>query len=505
MNRIYSPTTSLLFFLFVIIANTNSLFASVKKEIDPISIVPMTSSYTLKWKKPVNSAVVVFVSETKIISEPSTFEEINSASEYKKGTGFNDAFAVYKGQEDQALIKGLKAGVQYYVWFYETDAAGRLKNVTDQITLIDPKMIAPKKTELLSQDTDQNLIAPTVAKPGPGNGPTSSAFTLVCAPVSGITCTLSGTTSSGYIGGPAPCNANPFGTVNPWDGGSCSGFIAFSFSTPVKSVIVKMIAVNSVVDKTTITQSGGTGGALTVSSPVCMSFAGLVLGPYTGSGSYGDVSAKVTSAGTYTTLTCTNSGCSSGWVAACPSFISTLPIELISFTAECNMENVVDLNWKTISETNNAFFTVERSANTNDWEILGTIKGAGTSTQTHDYSFTDKQRFGGTMYYRIKQTDLNGDFKYSDLVAARNCKIYAESIEDVSFYPNPASDDITVNSNSDATLLEIYNVLGKIVLQKNLFTGENTLSISDLSNGTYFIKVSDASNASKMTRLVISH
>ncbi|PKR80526.1 hypothetical protein CW751_09125 [Brumimicrobium salinarum] len=91
-----------------------------------------------------------------------------------------------------------------------------------------------------------------------------------------------------------------------------------------------------------------------------------------------------------------------------------LPIELISFSAdESAFKNQVDLNWSTASEKNNDFFTLEKSTNGKDWELLKTLNGAGNSTHTLKYRWTDQSPYSGISYYRLKQTDFDGKFSYS--------------------------------------------------------------------------------------------
>jgi hypothetical protein len=476
MNKIYfSKITKALFLILGMLSFNFSFSENGKGKSNlPYAFIAGGSDLTLSWKRNSVIPVVVVIGENANEAMPGNFEDYTAKPEYRKGSGIGSSYVAYKGNVNKVDLTGLTKGSNYFVWVYETDASGALKNITDEVFR------------------------------GGETAKATNATPVVCAAIGGITCTLNGTTSSGYIAGSAPCNAAPFGTTNPWDGAGCTGFVSFTYSSPVSTSNVRMIAVNSGVDFTTISQSGGTGGALTVSGLICMNAAGLVLGPYTGPGSYGDVAATITSTGSYLTITCTNTGCNSGWVAACPTIISTLPVEMVSFTAECSIDDVVDLKWRTISEHNNDFFSIERSTDTRNWETVGQVKGAGTTTQSNSYNFIDKQRFNKTMYYRIKQTDFGGEFDYSEMVSVRSCKAIGGSIDEVSLYPNPTSNEFTVNSNSDATVLEIYNTLGVLVSTKNLSSGENTISTSDLSSGTYYVKVTDATRASKMTRLVVN-
>ena len=93
---------------------------------------------------------------------------------------------------------------------------------------------------------------------------------------------------------------------------------------------------------------------------------------------------------------------------------TALPIELLYFNATPN-QSVVDLTWATASELNNDFFTVERSIDGLTWENVVTVNGAGTTTQRNNYSAVDTRPVAGLSYYRLKQTDFDGAFTYSEI------------------------------------------------------------------------------------------
>jgi hypothetical protein len=93
---------------------------------------------------------------------------------------------------------------------------------------------------------------------------------------------------------------------------------------------------------------------------------------------------------------------------------TALPIELLYFNATPN-QKVVDLTWATASELNNDFFTVELSIDGLTWETVLTVAGAGTTNQRTDYNNVDTRPLAGLSYYRLKQTDFDGQFTYSDI------------------------------------------------------------------------------------------
>lgn len=324
--------------------------------------------------------------------------------------------------------------------------------------------------------------------------------TVVCPPIAGVTCTLNGPSASTYLGAPVGCNAGSFAGSNPWDGGSAAGFVSWAFSSPISNVTLKSGSVNN-NDYATISTAGGVPGTVSINGLVCLSsLVGLKIGVFTGS-CCGDVAWNVNSTGTFTFVNAANTGGQSGWIAECPSFITAvLPIELLSFDGICNNENVVNLKWKTISESDNDYFTLERSKDAQNWDIVGKVKGAGNSTQIRDYTFEDKQPMRGIAYYRLKQTDFNGKFEYSPFATIESCKS-----NDVAFYPNPASTEIVFNNSlNENTSLEVYNMLGLKVATFSLIAGENKVNLSEFENGTYFFKVIDADLNPQVHRVLIN-
>lgn len=104
----------------------------------------------------------------------------------------------------------------------------------------------------------------------------------------------------------------------------------------------------------------------------------------------------------------------------CYTINCPLPIELVSFEGRNNgIYNT--LNWACATETNNDFFTLERSIDGVNWILVSTIDGAGTSSVGTFYSYNDFSYTRETYnYYRLKQTDFNGDYEYSDIIYIDN-------------------------------------------------------------------------------------
>ena len=94
-----------------------------------------------------------------------------------------------------------------------------------------------------------------------------------------------------------------------------------------------------------------------------------------------------------------------------------LPVELLSFNAECNDEKI-KINWSTAAEINSDYFKVEKSLDNNNWDYVTTVSGAGNSNSEINYAIYDESPYKETTqgleasYYRLKQVDFNGNFKY---------------------------------------------------------------------------------------------
>ncbi len=114
------------------------------------------------------------------------------------------------------------------------------------------------------------------------------------------------------------------------------------------------------------------------------------------------------------TLTVTGVNQFSPWTIVNSS--TPLPVEFISFDGK-QKDNGVQLNWKTASEINNDYFTIERSIDGITYEALENIAGVGNSNIVLSYDYFDAQPLNGINYYRIKQTDYNGAFDYTNVIA----------------------------------------------------------------------------------------
>jgi hypothetical protein len=160
----------------------------------------------------------------------------------------------------------------------------------------------------------------------------------------------------------------------------------------------------------------------------------------------------------------TNSSTDMATVVYCDPLL--LPIELLSFDASYNgKNNSVSLDWQTASETNNAYFLVEKSTDAVNWQAFTKVAAQGNSTRISTYHTTDDEPGTGTLYYRLKQVDMNGKYTYSQTV---ELNIGANNA--ISVYPNPNSGtsvlSLATEQLAPLNRLYVFDALGNIVLEK---------------------------------------
>jgi hypothetical protein len=130
---------------------------------------------------------------------------------------------------------------------------------------------------------------------------------------------------------------------------------------------------------------------------------------------------------------------------------TVLPIELMFFTSQVTSQNTVLLNWATASELNNDFFTVERSLDGLTWEVVEFVNGNGTTPLRNDYNSKDVRPYIGLSYYRLKQTDFDGTFEYSNIVSVFVASTDQELIKVVNIIGQ------TVDINTPGLVILIFN------------------------------------------------
>jgi hypothetical protein len=166
-----------------------------------------------------------------------------------------------------------------------------------------------------------------------------------------------------------------------------------------------------------------------------------------------------------------------------------LPVELIDFTAKTDNDLVL-LSWATASETNNNYFTLEKSNDDVQFVEFANIAGAGNSNSINKYTYFDDSPYN-VNYYRLKQTDFDGKYSYSDIVSVS----YAKNSTSYTVSPNPAKQgtnlQISAFDNSDTPkIISLFSITGEKILET---TSNGSLNIPldmQLAKGVYFVIIS---------------
>lgn len=173
------------------------------------------------------------------------------------------------------------------------------------------------------------------------------------------------------------------------------------------------------------------------------------------------------------------------------TYLTVLPVTWNDLSAECN-NGTAFIQWSTASETNNDFFTIERTLDGIIWQTLSTVNGSGSSSIQLDYSYTDENTPSGFCYYRIKQTDYNGQYDYSEIILLNTSDC---SGSDYSIISSPASPGsyIIQGLSADETIV-VYSVSGQKISDCIFDTADQTqgcktVNLTNQSSGIYLITI----------------
>ncbi len=210
---------------------------------------------------------------------------------------------------------------------------------------------------------------------------------------------------------------------------------------------------------------------------------------------------SVTSNGAISTFGPFTFGSSSGAVNPLGEGGGPLPIELIALNALKDPDGV-RVNWVTATEIDNDFYSVERSADGLTFEEIAIVNGNGNTSSLSNYSYLDRQPYYGVSYYRLKQTDFDGSFAYTEVVTVRNDVITAAN--GVKIFPNPVlsgeSFNIALPDGSsvegEEVLIILADVVGREVFSKLVVYENNgaklAVDVNDrLDPGVYMVLASN--------------
>jgi len=184
-----------------------------------------------------------------------------------------------------------------------------------------------------------------------------------------------------------------------------------------------------------------------------------------------------------------------------------LPVELLSFTGNCESGTVI-LNWQTATEHSNDYFNIEKSRDGKNWQLLTSMDAAGNSTQLLNYETTDENKMEGNNYYRLSQVDFDGTTKTYDVI---NVSCSGASKGYFSAYPNPSTGSFQVILNDKnlvgSGILSVKDTKGAEMLTRTIEVkpGVNMFSVTDLNlaPGVYYIQFVNGAYVTEVLKEVI--
>jgi hypothetical protein len=143
------------------------------------------------------------------------------------------------------------------------------------------------------------------------------------------------------------------------------------------------------------------------------------------------------------------------------------------------------ISWSVASQINNEKYIIEHSKDGKNFSPIGEIAGDGTSNETKHYEYIHPSPSIGMNYYRIKQVDYDGKYSYSDIASLRY-----DGNGETSIYPNPATSEVNI-STTEPTSMQIMDVYGRLLLNRDIYDGQNTINLAELPTGILIFVVGD--------------
>lgn len=165
-----------------------------------------------------------------------------------------------------------------------------------------------------------------------------------------------------------------------------------------------------------------------------------------------------------------------------------LPVEWLSFTARLNENGTAQLNWVTATEINASRFVVERSEDGIHFNGVGSVPASGNSQGTKEYQFVDGTPISGTVYYRLREEDMDGTSQYSEIR-----KLSGDNETEFLVFPNPSREHFyLLGSTAMLVHITISDLSGRVLQEKMISTEANTavrINDQELTAGVYILKV----------------
>ena len=176
-----------------------------------------------------------------------------------------------------------------------------------------------------------------------------------------------------------------------------------------------------------------------------------------------------------------------------------LPVTLLNFSADTE-NKLVTLKWEVADQVHMSKYIVEHSIDSKTFSAIGETPAIDTAF----YSLKHNNPAPGKNYYRLKSIETDGDFAYSKIVA-----INLPDIDDIFFFPNPATNDLELKVRHDLVdqpgRISVFASDGKRIFEMKIgkLREKEHIDISHLSTGSYLIRMENKSGFSSRIVQVI--
>ncbi|MCO6497809.1 MAG: BspA family leucine-rich repeat surface protein [Chitinophagaceae bacterium] len=175
---------------------------------------------------------------------------------------------------------------------------------------------------------------------------------------------------------------------------------------------------------------------------------------------------------------------------------TVLPVRLLSFTARSESNRAV-LLWTVVNEESFKGYGVERSLDGTEWHKVGFVDAKNKSGQKSDYAYYDEQPSAQIVYYRLKLTDIDGGYTYSEIRKV----VFSDNIS-ISVYPNPARNFVTVSGLSGKSVIKLMDVTGRVLQTVTSSSSAEKINVSQLTKGVYNLIIISDKGSSIVKKIV---
>jgi hypothetical protein len=177
---------------------------------------------------------------------------------------------------------------------------------------------------------------------------------------------------------------------------------------------------------------------------------------------------------------------------------TTLPVKFEAFTVS-RVSNDVLVQWSTSQEINAGSYEVDRSYDASAWIGIATVKAIGTTNAISNYSYTDKNNTATVIYYRIRQTDNNGQFTYTSVKSVKNernndIKIASVQNKILLLFPQQVK---------GAVMIRVVAMSGQVMEQQTVNGANGQIILNTKCKGNYIVSVTNGQELSVAAHLIL--